>query len=233
METGASNMGLITIQLARELFYTITLLVWVIIVVYPLTRYTYNLMIKHGASHIKAVYYNRKIIHILAGGVVSILIPLLRYETPYTIIPMIIILAVAVYLPHKKRQLLYWFQDPDNINEVHFIIMWGVVMILSWIIFRDWIYGVIPVSFMSFGDGVTGIVRNLLYNKRNKSWYGNLAMLVVTAPVGYILAGIAGLISAIVASIVEHFEVSKRIDDNITIPLASFFTLIIFIHLGI
>jgi len=168
----------------RELPYTIALLIWVIIVVYPLTLTTYKLMVKRGTPHIKAVYYNRKIIHILAGGVVSVLIPLLGYETLYTTVPMVILLAILVYLPHKKGKLLYWFQDPDNVNEVHFIIMWGLVMSLSWLIFKSWIYGVIPVAFMSFGDGVTGIVRNLLYSGRNKSWYGNLAMFTVTAPIG-------------------------------------------------
>lgn len=213
---------------ARELPYTIALLIWVIIVVYPLTLGTYKLMIKQGTPHIKAVYYNRKIIHILAGGVVSILIPLLGYETLYTIVPMVILLAILVYLPHKKGKLLYWFQDPDNINEVHFVIMWGLVMSLSWLIFKSWIYGVIPVAFMSFGDGVTGIVRNLLYSRRNKSWYGNLAMFAVTAPIGGFLAGIPGLISALLASIVEHFEIHRRIDDNITVPLVSFTVLIVF-----
>jgi len=212
----------------RELPYTIALLIWVIIVVYPLTLSTYKLMVKRGIPHIKAVYYNRKIIHILAGGVVSILIPLLGYETLYTIVPMVILLAILVYLPHKKGKLLYWFQDPDNINEVHFIIMWGLVMSLSWLIFKSWIYGVIPVAFMSFGDGVTGIVRNLLYSRRNKSWYGNLAMFAVTAPIGWFLASVPGLISALLASIVEHFEIHSRIDDNITVPLVSFTVLLVF-----
>ncbi|MGB9828119.1 MAG: dolichol kinase [Thermosphaera sp.] len=219
--------------LIRESIYTAILFIWVLIVVIPLTKFTYNMMIKKGTTHIKAVYYNRKIIHILAGGVVSILIPLLGYTTPLTIIPMLVLLFLATYIPHKTGKLLYWFQDPDNINEVNFVIMWGAVMITSWVVFRDWVYGVVPVAFMSFGDGITGIVRNALYNKRNKSWFGNLAMAVVTVPVGQIILGLPGAFAGLVASIIEHFEIHSKIDDNITVPLVSFLIILGFRLIGV
>ncbi|QOR94549.1 dolichol kinase [Thermosphaera chiliense] len=224
--------GLSTEVLIRESIYTAILFIWVLIVVIPLTKFTYNMMIKKRTTHIKAVYYNRKIIHILAGGVVSILIPLLGYTTPLTIIPMLVLLFLATYIPHKTGKLLYWFQDPDNINEVNFVIMWGAVMITSWVVFRDWVYGVVPVAFMSFGDGITGIVRNALYNRRNKSWFGNLAMAVVTVPVGQIILGLPGAFAGLVASIIEHFEIHSKIDDNITVPLVSFLIILGFRLIG-
>ncbi|ADG91560.1 dolichol kinase [Thermosphaera aggregans] len=225
--------GLSTEVLIKESIYTAILFIWVLIVVIPLTKFTYNVMVKKGTTHIKAVYYNRKIIHILAGGVVSIMIPLLGYTTPLTIIPMLILLFLATYIPHKTGKLLYWFQDPDNINEVNFVIMWGAVMITSWVVFKDWVYGVVPVAFMSFGDGITGIVRNALYNKRNKSWFGNLAMAIVTVPVGQIILGLPGAFAGLVASIVEHFEIHSKIDDNITVPLVSFLIILGFRLFGI
>jgi dolichol kinase len=225
--------GLSTEVLIKESIYTAILFIWVLIVVIPLTKFTYNVMVKKGATHIKAVYYNRKIIHILAGGVVSIMIPLLGYTTPLTIIPMLVLLFLATYIPHKTGKLLYWFQDPDNINEVNFVIMWGAVMITSWVVFKDWVYGVVPVAFMSFGDGITGIVRNALYNKRNKSWFGNLAMAIVTVPVGQIILGLPGAFAGLVASIVEHFEINSKIDDNITVPLVSFLIILGFRIFGI
>lgn len=225
--------GLSTEVLIKESIYTAILFIWVLIVVIPLTKFTYNVMVKKGTTHIKAVYYNRKIIHILAGGVVSIMIPLLGYTTPLTIIPMLILLFLATYIPHKTGKLLYWFQDPDNINEVNFVIMWGAVMITSWVVFKDWVYGVVPVAFMSFGDGITGIVRNALYNKRNKSWFGNLAMAIVTVPVGQIILGLPGAFAGLVASIVEHFEIHSKIDDNITVPLVSFLIILGFRLFGV
>lgn len=208
--------------LAKETIYTLLLFAWVLIVVGPLTKYTYVLLRRKGVSHNQAVYYNRKIIHMLAGGLVSLMIPLLGYTSPITILPMLVLLFLATYLPHRTGKLMYWFQDPDNINEVHFVIMWGVVMVGSWVIFRDWRFGVLPVLFMSFGDGVTGIVRNAMYDKRNKSWIGNIAMALVAVPVGYILMSIPGALAGLASSIVEHFEIHRKIDDNITVPLVSF-----------
>lgn len=220
--------------LVYEATWTIALLAWVIIVVYPLTLFTYKLMASRGISHNRAIYFNRKIIHMLAGGVVSLAVPAIGYRTPYTIIPMVVLLALATYLPHRRGKLLYWFQDPDNMNEVNFIIMWGIVMCLSWYIFNgDWRYGVLPVAFMSFGDGVTGIVRNLLYTYRNKSWWGNAAMAALCIPAGYALFGLAGGISGAIASVVEHFEVHRKIDDNILISSISFIVLIALRSLGL
>ncbi|MET1159528.1 MAG: dolichol kinase [Thermoprotei archaeon] len=217
-------------QLALEFMYATVLFFWVLFIVYPVTRFLYNWMVKRGISHVKAVYYNRKIIHMATGGFIALLVPFL-FETPYAIIPMVAILAVLTYIPHRTGKLLYWFQTEDNMYEVHFIISWGVVMTLAWLLFNgNWWYGVIPVAFMSFGDGVTGIVRNILYNKRTKAWIGNLAMACVAIPLGYAVFGVIGGIAGLVASIVEHFE-SNPIDDNITVPLISFLIIVIGEHL--
>lgn len=213
-------------DLVMEGIWAGIILLWVIFVVQPLTRWTYNVMRNKGITHIKAVYYNRKIIHILAGGLAVFLVPFL-FTTPLYPVILAAILAIATYLPHKQKKLMYWFQTEDNMYEVHFCIMWGIVVTLGWLIFKNWWYGVIPVAFMAFGDGVTGIVRNMLYNKRTKSWIGNLAMAAVTIPLGYIALGNIGAVAGLLASIVEHFEVTNLIDDNITVPLTSFLTILL------
>lgn len=208
-------------QLLYEGICTLILFLWVIFVVHPLTKTLYKWMRSKGLSHIKAVYYNRKVIHILAGGVVAFLVPFI-YRGPIFIIILVTILAIMTYIPYRTGKLMDWFQVPDNKYDVHFIIMWGVVVLASWFIFHDWWYGVIPVAFMAFGDGVTGIVRNMIYDKRTKSWIGNLAMAAVTIPLGYIALGLTGAIAGAVASFIEHFEIYGKIDDNITVPLVSF-----------
>lgn len=173
-------------------------------------------------SHVKIVYYNRKIIHIPAGGLVALIVPFV-FKTPYMVLILVIILAILTYIPHKTGKLMYWFQTPDNMYEVHFIISWGIVMILSWIFFDgNWWYGVVSVSFMAFGDGITGIVSNTRYNQRTKAWIGNIAMAFVTIPIGYLVFGFIGRLAGLIASIVEHYEVKPVIDDNITVPLTSF-----------
>ncbi|MCD6301554.1 MAG: dolichol kinase [Staphylothermus sp.] len=213
-------------DLVMEGLWAGLLFLWVLFVVQPLTRWTYNVMRKRGMTHIKAVYYNRKIIHILAGGVAAFLVPYL-FTTPLYPGVLATVLAIATYLPHKKNKLMDWFQTEDNMYEVHFCITWGLVISLGWLIFKNWWYGVIPVSFMAFGDGVTGIIRNMMYNKRTKSWIGNLAMAAVTIPLGYIALGNVGALAGLLASIVEHFEVTNIIDDNITVPLTSFLTILV------
>jgi phytol kinase len=212
--------------LLYEAIWDTILFIWVMIVVYPITKNLYRYMRNKGLPHVKAVYYNRKIIHILAGGLVALTVPYL-FQTP--LLPGILaaVLAIATYLPHRSGRLMYWFQVEDNMYEVNFCIMWGIVISLAWLIFHNWWYGVIPVAFMAFGDGVTGIVRNMLYNRRTKAWIGNIAMAILTIPIGYITLGYIGGLAGLIASITEHFEIKPIIDDNITVPLISFLTLLI------
>jgi len=78
---------------------------------------------------------------------------------------------------------------------------------------------------MSFGDGVTGIARNVLFKKRTKHPIGNVFMVAVCIPLGYFLGGLGGIaiggaMAAIVASIMERYEFGP-IDDNILITISS------------
>jgi phytol kinase len=189
------------------------------------TRYTYNIFMKHNLPKNVGVYYNRKIIHIFAAGVVTLLFPI--FFTAVTI-PLILValLAVVIFIPHKMGKILYWFQVKENMYEFNFVIAWGLAIGLTWILFGNPIYGVIPAAFMSFGDAATGLVRNFLFKRRTKSWIGNIAMLAVCIPIGWVYAGVAGVVAGIVASIAEHFEFGP-IDDNILITLTSLATLLI------
>jgi len=105
--------------------------------------------------------------------------------------------------------------------------MWGIIIALGWLISGGnfWL-GVLPVLFMSVGDAITGIVRNIIYKRRTKSWWGNLAMATFSIPVGGAIFGLAGIVAGATASFMEHFE-SNPIDDNITVPLSSFLILVL------
>lgn len=192
---------------------------WVLAVL-VMTKYLYGIMRRRGLEHNVAVYYNRKVIHILAGGLVAILVPLV-FKTPLMPLAMAIAFALLTYLPHRMRRLMYWFQTEDNLYEVHFCLMWGIVITLGWLTSggKAWL-GVVPVLFMSVGDAITGFVRNTLYRRRTKSWWGNVAMAAFSVPLGY-MYGIAGMLAGALASFIEHFEFGA-IDDNITVPLSSF-----------
>jgi phytol kinase len=189
------------------------------------TRYTYNIFMKHNLPKNVGVYYNRKIIHIFAAGVVTLLFPI--FFTAVTIpLVLVALLALVIYIPHKMGKILYWFQVQENMYEFNFVIAWGLAIGLSWILFGNPIYGVIPAAFMSFGDAATGVVRNAIFKRRTKSWIGNIAMLAVCIPIGWVYAGLAGVVAGIVASIAEHFEFGP-IDDNILITITSLATLLI------
>lgn len=227
-----------------EVLYALALLIWVLIVILVISKKSYEIVrerakLKLGVgekAHYMGVYFARKIIHILAGGLVALLIPMYNlFKTP--IIPSIlgVALALVCYIPHKTGKLMYWFQDPNNMYEVDFSLMWALTISIGWVLAGGnfWLPA-IPLLFMSWGDGVTGIVRNFIFKKRTKHWSGNLAMFLICAPIGYILGSninspISGLLAASVASIVEHFEKIGKyvIDDNVTVPLSSFIVLFI------
>lgn len=208
-----------------EIVVTMILFVWVVFLVTFLTKKTYEYMRRRGLPENVAVYYNRKIIHILAGGLVAIVIPYV-FTTPLLPLVMALLLGVFIYIPHKTGKLLYWFQVEKNMYEVSFCIMWGVIIAIGWIVSNgNYWFGILPVLFMSVGDAVTGLVRNTLFKKRTKSWWGNLAMAMVSMPMGAVL-GLAGITAGAIASFIEHFEYHP-IDDNITVPLASFTILIL------
>jgi len=206
----------------EEVIATLLLLSWVAFVVMVLTKALYKWMRSRGVEHDAAVYYNRKVMHILAGGLCAAAVPFV-FETPFLRLIMAILLAIFIFIPHKTSGVMYWFQTEKNTYEVSFCIMWGAIITLGWFISGDLWFGAVPVLFMSVGDAVTGVVRNLLYGGRTKSWWGNLFMAIFSISIGTAL-GAAGILAGGAASLVEHFEFPP-IDDNIIVPLVSFLIL--------
>jgi phytol kinase len=209
----------------EEIAATILLFSWVIFVATVLTRSLYHWMVKRGTEHNVAVYYNRKIIHMLAGGFCALMVPFV-FKTALLPLVMALLLAVFIYTPHKIGKIMYWFQTRENMYEVSFCIMWGIIIALGWWVSGgEFWFGTLPVLFMSVGDAVTGMFRNYVYKKRTKSWWGNVVMATFSMTAGMAL-GLAGVVAGGLASFVEHYEFYP-IDDNITVPLVSFLTLLL------
>lgn len=201
-----------------DIAWGIGLTIWVAIVVLMISRWVYS---KTNS------YVARKSIHILGGGVVVILMPFV-FSSP--LVPIILSYGLTLYLlVHRKHKLLYWFQESDNEGEVFFTFSFGTLLLLYWLLFRFWdppdVYVVIlPLLFMSIGDGITGIIRNYVYHKRVKGFWGSIGMLIFSVTSGYLLLSIPGIIAGIIATLVERL---KKIDDNISIPFIAFISLII------
>jgi len=220
-----------------EVFYTLILFVWVLIVVQMISKGVYEVAAKKW-EHYVGVYFARKTIHILAGGLVAFVIAWLNlFSTPILPFLLGVILAAFCYLPRRTGKLMEWFQDPNNMYEVNFCLIWSIIMGLGWLVAGgDFWLGTVPILFMAWGDGITGIVRNFVFKKRTKHWIGNVAMFLLCAPLAYFLGfGVGGVIAALIASMIEHIEKigGKFVDDNITVPVSSFIVLSLFTLLNV
>lgn len=197
------------------------LAVWNLFILLVLSKKVYEFALKKGRSINSSIYFSRKVIHFLAGGLTAMLLPFVAHEP---ILPALMAfgLALATYIPHKLNRRMHWFQDPENIYDVDFTLSWGFIIFFTWYIDKSFWLGVIPVLFMAYGDGITGIIRNLKYNKRTKAWEGTAGMLVLCIIIGARM-GLAGILAGIICSFVERVE---NVDDNVTVPAISLIILI-------
>jgi len=212
------------IDILNDFLITIPLFIWVMFVIKYFSRWIYNFAVKKGYSPASATYFGRKIVHIFAPGIVAVLIPFF-FKAPFLPFLAGIVLTIYTYALHKNEKLQEWFQVKGNLYEVNFAFMWGLVILIGWFFDKTFWLGVIPALFMSFGDGVSGIVRNFKYRRRVKAWEGSLAMLICCSLIGGLKFGLPGILAALFATIFEKLEF---IDDNISIPIISFLTLLIF-----
>jgi dolichol kinase len=222
--------------ISSQLLWAIGLSLYVLVILF-LTRIPYQAMVARGMEPIRAVYYNRKIVHMLAGGVGSLLVPLVFEDLWYPLVCGLLLMLLT-WVAHASGLRFYWFQTAENRNDVKFALMWALsVALLWWLLGNPWL-AILPALYMAFGDGVTGIARNLLVRRRSKSPIGSLFMLLVCAPMGWIIGGLAqpaipewGLISAIVATWVERYEIGP-IDDNVLITVAASAVLLLGVWVG-
>ena len=208
-------------DIVHDILLAAPILAWVLIVVVYVSKVFYEKVNARVNNHWVAVYYTRKLIHILAGGFAAIMVYLF-FKEPFIPLVLGMLLALLTYLPHRTGKLMYWFQDPNNIAEVYFCIAWGLCIASTW--YLDKRIGVVPVLFMAFGDGVTGIIRNYLFKRRVKHWSGNLGMFIMCTAIGLPIIGTIGIVVAAVSSIIEMSEI---IDDNISVPLSSYILLLL------
>ncbi|AWR96447.1 phosphatidate cytidylyltransferase [Acidianus sulfidivorans JP7] len=205
----------------NDVLWGIVLTLWVMFVTLYLSKIIANKT---------TIYVARKSIHMLGGGIVAVISPYV-FSSPF--LPIILSYLLSIYLLfHRKGKMLDWFQDKENQGEVYFTFSFGTILLISWLIMPNfWDPGIkylyvalLPLLYMAFGDGVTGIIRNYVYKKRVKGLWGSVGMLVVCASLGYFLLSIYGLISGVIATIVERLG---KVDDNILVPFVSFLFLLL------
>lgn len=200
---------------------TLALLAWMGFVLLGASRWLYSYVLRRGWDPKRGTYLGRKFVHIFGAGVVAVILPF-EFHEPYFPFAFAMFLAVFTYTLHRTNHIFYWFQDPANYSETYFALTWGAAVLITWMVDKTFLLAVVPTLFMAWGDGVTGVVRNIMYKKRTKAWEGSLAMLLVCIPVGALM-GVAGIVAGVAATAVERFE---GLDDNISVPLVSLGVLI-------
>ena len=209
---------------------------WAAIVVFGIKPF-YHYLRKQGSEHMVAVYYNRKVAHMLAGGVPIIASPMV-FDNPIWVLIGGVLGSIALAATHILDRRLWWMQTEQNMNDATFALMLGLPVFVIWEYSDEPWFAILPSLFIAFGDGVTGIIRNKMFKKRTKSAWGNVGMAALCIPLGYIIGAMAepqiplwGLIAGIVASFVERYEFGP-IDDNVLIVVFSSIVLFIGLNLG-
>ena len=222
--------------MAEDVIWFGILGLWAILVVFAIKPF-YHYLRKQGSEHMVAVYYNRKVAHMLAGGVPIIASPIV-FDNPIWVLIGGVLGSIGLASTHLMDRRLWWMQTEQNMNDATFALMLGVSVFLIWEYSNQPWLAILPSLFMAFGDGVTGIIRNKMFKRRTKSAWGNVGMAALCLPLGYFIGMMSepeiplwGLISGIVASVVERYEFGV-IDDNILIVVFSSIVLFIGLNLG-
>ena len=209
---------------------------WATVIVFGIKPF-YDYLRAQGSEHMVAVYYNRKVAHMLAGGVPIIASPMV-FDDPVWVLIGGILGSIALAATHVLDKRLWWMQTEQNMNDATFALMLGISVYFIWVYTDQPWLAILPSLFMAFGDGVTGIIRNKMFKKRTKSAWGNVGMAALCLPLGYYVGTLSdpqipiwGLISGLVASVVERYEFGP-IDDNVLIVVFSTIVLLIGLDLG-
>lgn len=169
----------------------------------------------------------------LGGGVVAALSPIV-FNSPIVPIITSYLLMLYLILIRIRRREMRWFMEKENLGEIYFTFSFGTILLIMFILDHNYwqnnsVYiAILPLLFMSFGDGITGIIRNAVYKRRVKGLWGSLGMLVFCSVLGYLVFGIIGIIAGVIATIMEIVPI---VDDNISVPFASFIFLYLFIKI--
>ena len=108
---------MLNIIIENEIFWLIVLIIYVFLVA-TLTKKLYSRMIKKGANEDSAIYVNRKMVHIFAGGVVVLIVPFV-FKSPWYPLLCGLALTILTLISHRRGNAMYWFQTNKNQYDVN------------------------------------------------------------------------------------------------------------------
>ncbi len=189
------------------------LTIYTLLIIQALSDF-YAKLVGMGIHERLAVYINRKLVHALAAGVVTVLTPVM-FRTPFIPAALSFALAGILFMLKRRRGGLRWFQTGEDNNEITFSLAWGASLLAVWGATGNMTLAILPPLYISVGDAITGFTRAIIVGRREKHWVGNLAMSLVTVPTGYAVLGPIGALIGMAAAIAERLD--KPVDDNVAI----------------
>jgi len=116
--------------------------------------------------------------------------------------------------------------------EVWFPLGGAFSLVVGWALLNNPALAVVPILYMSWGDGITGLIRARVYRKEVKGNLGSLGMIVVCLLIAFLFTPYwIAAIGAVVATAAERWTPISRglFDDNWTVIVSS---LLVMIFLG-
>ncbi|MED6108886.1 hypothetical protein PIB30_028348 [Stylosanthes scabra] len=193
---------------------------------------------------------SRKLVHIMSGLLFLVSWPIFSNSTearyfaafvPFVNFLRLLVNGLSLASDEGLVKSVTREGDPKELlrGPLYYVLM---LMLCALVFWRESPIGVVSLSMMCGGDGVADILgrrfgsMKIPYNK-NKSWAGSISMLVF----GFLVSigmlyyySIIGLIQldwvnvvprialvSLVATIVESLPITKVVDDNISVPLAT------------
>ena len=103
---------------------------WAAVVVFGIKPF-YHYLREQGSEHMVAVYYNRKVAHMLAGGVPIIASPMV-FDNPIWVLIGGVLGSIALAATHVLDKRLWWMQTDQNMNDATFALMLGISVFVIW-----------------------------------------------------------------------------------------------------
>lgn len=183
----------------------------------------------------KYCWVNRKIIHF--STIPAVLAYLYLFNEVYVWTVASLGFFLFTLIPHLRNKEMNWFQIKGNFGEVYYCLIYFIVGSALFYINRP--LAVTALLLTAIGDGITGIIRFFLFEKREKaiSLYtstnpdvrkacktvvGTIAFIATSLPIAIILLGaVKGTIITLISAIAEK---QHLIDDNLAIPATTLIT---------
>lgn len=182
----------------------------------------------------------RKIGHIL-GGIPYLISPWL-FDSSWPVVLVSAGFTVLLTIAHLERKELFrgvgGVSRPGSIAEVTYPLAGTISLLVGWTWLGNPWLGVVPILYMSWGDGIAGIIRYVLYAKepmpigKPKRWEGSIVFITVCALVALLFqpywVAFAGLIMATIAESLCSQDGVIKVDDNLPIALSALATIVVF-----